>query len=64
MDNEKQPPAMVATMEAENDMVLVPRGLLGAAISAIDKQRAGVTTLACLRHYAYNGKKVTHDDKA
>lgn len=41
----------IAEMEAEGDVVVVPRGLLGAAASAIDKQREAPRVLAVLRHY-------------
>lgn len=44
----------IANMESENDMVVVPRGLLGAASGAIRHPRhvAGVT-LGALRHYCF-----------
>lgn len=47
----------VARMESEGDMVLVPRGLLGAALGAIrhPKHESGVT-MGSLRHYAYKSK--------
>lgn len=40
-----------APVFSEEDHVLVPRGLIGAACSAIDKKRAGAKTLAELRRY-------------
>lgn len=40
-----------APIFGDEDHVLVPRGLLGAACSAIDKKRDGVKTLAELRRY-------------
>lgn len=40
-----------APIFGDEDHVLVPRGLLGAACSAIDKKRDGVKTLADLRRY-------------
>lgn len=46
--------AQIEKMEAERDMVSVPRGLLGSAISAIDKKRDAPRTLDLLRHYAYS----------
>ncbi|MDM3181993.1 DUF551 domain-containing protein [Citrobacter sp. Cf098] len=47
----------IARMEDEADMVLVPRGLLGAAMGAIKhpKHESGVT-IGSLRHYAYKPK--------
>lgn len=44
----------IANMESENDMVVVPRGLLGAASGAIRHPRheAGVV-LGALRHYCF-----------
>ncbi|WP_213705278.1 DUF551 domain-containing protein [Enterobacter roggenkampii] len=48
----------VTRMESEGDMVLVPRGLLGAALGAIrhPKHESGVT-MGALRHYAYKSKR-------
>ena len=40
-----------APIFGDEDYVLVPRSLLGAACSAIDKRRDGVNTLAELRRY-------------
>ena len=45
----------VARLNAEEKMIAVPQGLLGAARSAIEKKRDGVMTIALLRHYAFNG---------
>lgn len=47
----------IQRLEAEADMVLIPRGLIGAAIGAIrhPKHEAGVT-IGSLRHYAYEKK--------
>ena len=39
-------------LEDEGDMVLVPRGLLGAAAHALDTGSEAPKTLAALRHYA------------
>lgn len=38
----------------EGDMILVPRGLLGAACSSIDKQRPAPKVLEALRYYTMN----------
>lgn len=38
----------------EGDMILVPRGLLGAACSSIDKQRPAPKVLEALRYYTTN----------
>jgi len=38
----------------DDDLVLIPRGWLGAAASAIDKQREAPVTLVCLREAAFN----------
>lgn len=48
----------IARMEGEADMVLVPRGLLGAAMGAIKHptHEAGVT-IGSLRHYAYKSRR-------
>lgn len=49
-----------ATMEAEGDMVAVPRGLLGAALGAISHpQHAASATVGALKHYAYSQPKQT-----
>lgn len=47
--------ATVARLNAEEKMIAVPQGLLGSAVSAIDKKREGMMTVALLRHYAFNG---------
>ena len=46
-----QSATLSAPVFSEEDHVLVPRGLIGAACSAIDKKRAGAKTLAELRRY-------------
>ena len=55
----KQEPAVSAAnpvqwLEDEGDMILVPRGLLGAACSSIDKQRPAPKVLEAMRHYTMN----------
>lgn len=48
----------IAEIEAKDDFVLVPRGLVGAAVQAIERQTAG-TVLELLRHYRFSsGQKV------
>ena len=49
----------VQWMEDENDNIIVPRGLLGAACSAIEKQRPAEKVVAALRHYTMNARTVT-----
>lgn len=44
----------VQWLEDEGDMILVPRGLLGAACSSIDKQRPAPKVLEALRYYTMN----------
>lgn len=44
----------VQWLEDEGDMILVPRGLLGAACSSIDKQRPAPKVLEAMRHYTMN----------
>lgn len=44
----------VQWLEDEGDNILVPRGLLGAACSAIDKQRQAPKVLEAMRHYTMN----------
>lgn len=52
---QEQLQATVARLNAEEKMIAVPQGLLGSAVSAIDKKREGMMTVALLRHYAFNG---------
>ena len=40
----------------EGDMILVPRGLLGAACSSIDKQRPAPKVLEALRYTTGSGR--------
>ena len=39
------------------DVILVPRGLLGAACSSIDKQRPAPKVLEALRYYTMNAQQ-------
>lgn len=59
----------IARLESENDMVLVPRGLLGAAAGAIRRpEHKADMTLEALRHYAFQKKEAAQpilgDDSA
>lgn len=48
---EEGEPAVKSVALEDDDMVLVPRALLGAACSAVDKKRDAPETLAQLRRY-------------
>ena len=47
----------VQWLEDEGDMILVPRGLLGAACSAIDNHRKAEKVLEALRYYTMNAQQ-------
>ncbi|WCD44047.1 hypothetical protein ECML606-1_000096 [Escherichia phage ECML-606-1] len=56
--DEKVIASAVQSLEDDNDPIVIPRGLLGAALGAINHPaHAATTTIGLLKHYAYNQPK-------